>query len=154
MGEPLEGLRDATPSEEGILLELQRRSSWVWEEYRAALAAHPDAISMPPGAIRDGAVRVACDADGVVGFSVTLPGDGGCYELDGLFVEPTSTRRGVGRALIADIVGRAGRGKAPAIEVTANPRALEFYRRVGFRETGVVATQFGRGVRMRLDLDA
>jgi GNAT superfamily N-acetyltransferase len=155
MAEPVDVIRDATPDEARALEDLQRRSSLVWEEYRAQLLAHPDAISLPVSVIRDGAVRVACGADRVLGFSVTVPsGDGdGPDELDGLFVEPDAMRGGVGRALIADVVARSGRRGVSAIEVTANPRALDFYRKVGFRDRGPVPTRFGPGLRMRLDLD-
>jgi GNAT superfamily N-acetyltransferase len=154
MAEPVEVIRDATPDETGALEDLQRRSSLVWEEYRDQLLAHPDAISLPVSAIRDGAVRVACGNDRVLGFSVMVPSvDGdGPDELDGLFVEPDAMRAGVGRALIADVVARGERRGVAAIEVTANPRALDFYRKVGFRDQGPVPTRFGPGLRMRLDL--
>jgi GNAT superfamily N-acetyltransferase len=153
--ERVEVIRDATLDEAGALEDLQRRSSLVWEEYRAQLLARPDAISLPVSAIHDGTVRVACGADGVLGFSVTVPSvDGdGPDELDGLFVEPDAMRGGVGRALIADVVARGERRGVPAIEVTANPRALDFYRKVGFRDHGPVPTRFGPGLRMRRDLD-
>jgi GNAT superfamily N-acetyltransferase len=155
MAELVEAIRDATPDEARALEDLQRRSSLVWDEYRAQLTAHPDAISLPVSAIRDGTVRVACGVDRILGFSVTVPSvDGdGPDELDGLFVEPDVMRGGVGRALIADAVARSERRGVPAIEVTANPRALDFYRTVGFRDQGPVSTRFGPGLRMRLDLD-
>jgi ribosomal protein S18 acetylase RimI-like enzyme len=54
--------------------------------------------------------------------------------------------------LIADVAARAERRGVPAIEVTANPRALEFYRKLGFRDLETVPTRFGPGLRMRLDL--
>jgi GNAT superfamily N-acetyltransferase len=154
MAEPVDVIRDATPDEARALEDLQRRSSLVWEEYRDQLLAHPDAISLPVSVIRDGAVRVACGNDRVLGFSVMVPSvDGdGPDELDGLFVEPDAMRAGVGRALIADVVARSERRGVAAIEVTANPRALDFYRKVGFRDRGPVPTRFGPGLRMRLDL--
>ena len=57
----LELIRDARPDEASALEALQRRSSDVWEEYRAQLAANPDAIEPPHQAIADGRVRVAVD---------------------------------------------------------------------------------------------
>ena len=154
-GEPsiVHRIRDARPAEAEALASLQRRSSDVWEEYRAQLAAHPGAIEPPRQAITEGRVRVAVDASGRrLGFSVVLAPAADCVELDDLFVEPDAMGRGVGRLLIADVVARAGAAKATCIDVTANPNALGFYERVGFRVTGDVATLFGRGIRMRLDL--
>lgn len=90
-------IRDARPDEASALEALQRRSSDVWEEYRAQLAANPDAIEPPHQAIADGRVRVAVDAGGRrLGFSVVLPVEDGRCELDDLFVEPDSMRLGVG----------------------------------------------------------
>ena len=147
-----EVIRDATPDEAQAPEDLQRRSSLVWEEYRDQLLAHPDAISLPVSVIRDATVRVACGPERILGFSVMVPSvDGdGPDELDGLFVEPDAMRGGVGRALIADVVARSKRRGVAAIEVTANPRALDFYRKVGFRDRETVATRFGPGLRMRL----
>jgi len=39
-----------------------------------------------------------------------------------------------------------------AIEVTANPHAMAFYRSVGFVDDGVAETQFGPAPRMRLSV--
>lgn len=146
-------IRDARPAEAAALAALQRRSSDVWEEYRAQLAANPGVIEPPHEAIAEGRVRVAVDASGRrLGFSVVLAPEDGGVELDDLFVEPDSMGRGVGRLLVADVVSRAAAVSATGVDVTANPNALGFYERVGFRVTGEVATLFGRGIRMRLDL--
>ena len=117
------------------------------------LAAHPDAIELPAEQIRAGAVRVA-EQDGViVGFAVLLaPVAGGC-ELDGLFVEPTRMRGGVGRQLIDDAKGIARQHGATRIDVVANPQAVAFYERVGFRASGLAETRFGTAPRMSLALD-
>lgn len=145
--------RDARADEAPALEALQRRSSDVWEEYRADLAAHPDAIEVPADAIEDGRVRVAQDADGtVVGFSVVVAGADGALELDGLFVEPSAMRGGIGRALVDDAAARARRDGVQRLEVVANPRAVAFYERVGFRRGADVPTRFGPAVAMRLDL--
>jgi GNAT superfamily N-acetyltransferase len=148
-------IRDALATERGALEELQRRASLEWEDDRADLLAHPDAIELPADQIRDGLVRVAVDADSRrLGFSVLLPAArDGARELDGLFVEPHAWRQGVGRALVADCSERALREGALRIDVTANPRAEEFYERVGFRRGEVVATRFRPARRMHLELD-
>jgi GNAT superfamily N-acetyltransferase len=132
----VESIRDARPDEASTLEALQRRSSDVWEEYRAQLAANPDAIESPDRAIADGRVRVAVDASGrLLGFSVVLPIRDGRCELDDLFVEPDS--RGAG---------------ASHVDVIANPNALGFYERLGFEATGQASTRFGDAPRMSLAL--
>lgn len=146
-------IRDALPNEAAALEALQRRSSDVWAEYRAQLAANPDAIEPPHRAIAEGRVRVAVDAShGRLGFSVVRPVKAGRCELDDLFVEPESMGVGVGRLLVDDLASRATVAGAAYVDVIANPNALGFYERVGFETTGDVSTRFGRGVRMSLDL--
>jgi GNAT superfamily N-acetyltransferase len=145
-------IRNATATEAPVLEALQRRSSDVWEAYRAQLAANPDAIELPQAFIDKGWVRVAIDVDEApVGFSVVVPANGPVHELDGLFVEPDQMSAGVGRALVDDAAARAADQGAEALEVTAGP-AQGFYERVGFRLIGVAQTRFGPAVRMRRDL--
>jgi ribosomal protein S18 acetylase RimI-like enzyme len=146
-------IRDARPEERAALEALQRRSSDVWEEYRAQLAAHPDAIELPAQAIAERRVRVAVGACGeLLGFSALDPVRDGACELDGLFVEPGDMRRGVGRELVGDAGRRARAAGARRVDVVANPRAVGFYERVGFRAGAEMPTPFGRGLRMALDL--
>jgi GNAT superfamily N-acetyltransferase len=151
----VESIRDARPEEASALEALHRRSSDVWEEYRAQLAANPDAIEPPHRAIAEGRVRVAVDASGrLLGFSVVLPIRHGRCELDDLFVEPESIRLGVGRLLVDDVVARAAGAGARHVDVIANPNALGFYERLGFETAGHASTRFGDAPRMSLALTA
>src|SRR5262249_4665271 len=122
--------------------------------YADVLRAHPDAIEIPPWQFEQGLVRVAEDGDGVAGFAVSLPPAEGACELDAIFVEPDRMRTGVGRLLIDDAVARARGWGANRIEVVANPDAVDFYERVGFALSEIVATRFGPGRRMRLLVDS
>jgi GNAT superfamily N-acetyltransferase len=148
----VEHVRSADASEVGALVELQRRASLVWEEYRDQLIASPDAVEVPVEAFAGDGVRVAVGAEGVVGFSVVLAGADRVRELDGLFVEPAVMGQGVGRVLVADVVARARDDGVERIDVTANPRAVGFYERVGFVADGPVPTRFGPGLRMHLEV--
>jgi GNAT superfamily N-acetyltransferase len=146
-------IRDARVAEASALELLQRRASDVWEEYRADLAAHPEAIAAPSDAIAAGRVRVAVDSTGrLLGFSTVLPTENGRCELDDLFVEPDVMRRGVGRLLVEDLAARATAAGAKFVDVTANPNAVGFYSCLGFVQTGNTSTQFGPAPRMTLDL--
>ena len=133
-------IRDGRPDEAYALEALQRRASDVWEEYRAQLAEHPDAIVPPHRAISEGRVRIAVDAtERLLGFSVVLPvKDTGC-ELDDLFVEPGQMHVGI-RMLVHDLAARAAAAGASYIDVIANPNALGFYTRLGFKATGQMGT--------------
>jgi GNAT superfamily N-acetyltransferase len=146
-------IRDATATDGPMLEDLQRRASYVWEEYREQLAARPDVIALPAEYIANGWVRVAVDDEQVpIGFSVFIPERDGMHELDGLFVEPARMFGGIGRALVEDGLARAAKGGATSVEVTAGP-AQGFYEKVGFHLVGSTETLFGPAVRLRRALD-
>ena len=78
-------------------------------------------------------MRVAVDEGVVVGFA-TITAGADAWELDDLFVAPAHMRRGFATALVRHLLAEAD---VAAIEVTANPHAMAFYRSVGFVDDGV-----------------
>lgn len=148
-------IRDGEPHEAETLEELQRRAAMASGDYRDRLAAHPEAVELPPDAILEHRVRVTRQPDGrIAGFSVVLAVAKSSCELDGLFVEPDLWGRGTGRRLVADVAQRARAQGAAGVEVTADPRSVGFYARLGFNLAGSVPTRFGRAHRMRLAIGA
>ena len=126
----------------------------MWEEDREALLAHPDAIELPLEQITDGRTVVAESVGELLGFAVVLRREDGDAELDGLFVEPTQWRRGIGRELVEQTEIIAKRDGAAGLWVIANTRALDFYHACGFVIVGEVQTRFRPAPRMRKALDA
>src|SRR4051794_3557601 len=153
MTSPPVAIRSALLSERATLEDLQRRSAMHRPMYRAQLAAHPDAVELPPDRIRTGAVRVAEENGAVVGFAVMLAPVVGACELDGLFVEPVRMRTGLGRRLVDDAKRIARARGATRIDVVANPQAVAFYEHVGFTASGQAATRFGMAPRMSLRVE-
>ena len=148
-------VRDAHAGDEPALARIFRRASLSNAGDRAALLAHPEALTLPAGLVARGRTRVATFADGVViGFAGTRPTEAGVLELDDLFVDPDATRRGVARRLIEVIAAEAAAERVVRIDVTANFHALGFYRAVGFVADARVDTEFGPGRRMHLDVAA
>jgi GNAT superfamily N-acetyltransferase len=140
--------RLARIDEHQALEALQWRASLVWDEYREALLAHPDAIELPAFHIAEGHTLVAERDDRVVGFAVVLPRDDGAAELDGLFVEPEVWKTGIGRALVRECGSVAIARGAKLLHVIANPLAEGFYLSCGFVLTGRHSTRFGMGLTM------
>ncbi|HEU4703342.1 MAG TPA: GNAT family N-acetyltransferase [Conexibacter sp.] len=139
-------IRCADVSERATLTELHRRSSYVWEEDRAALDAHPEVFGVDPQALADGRVRVAVGAGGaLLGFVTVAPRPDGALELEDLFVEPQLMRRGIGRGLVRDAQARAGGRR---MTVLAGTRTVPFYERLGFVAGEAAQTRFGPAVRM------
>jgi N-acetylglutamate synthase-like GNAT family acetyltransferase len=145
-------IRVAETTEQKALEALQWRASLNNPGDRAALLAHPDAIELPLDQIRAGGVLVA-EADGVIaGFAAVLPRADGQSELDGLFVEPTAWRKGVGRSLVERCCQFARTQGASSLHVVGNPHAKDFYAACGFEVIGEFQTRFGVGITMRKSL--
>jgi GNAT superfamily N-acetyltransferase len=141
-------IRLARLDEREALIELQRRASLMWEEDRAFLLAEPGVIDLPADQIAGGHVFVWEEAGAVLGFGVVLPREDGDAELDGLFVEPDTWGRGIGRRLADHALEVARRRGCLALKVVANQRALGFYLKCSFQALGEVATRFSPGVAM------
>jgi GNAT superfamily N-acetyltransferase len=140
--------RLARVSEVAELEALQLRASLVWEEYRDALLANPEAVVLPLEQIRTGQVEVAERAGRVIGFSVLIPQPACDAELDGLFVDPAYWRLGIGRKLVDRAAARAFAGGATRLRVVASPRAAAFYESCGFDQLGQEPTRFGPALTM------
>ena len=144
-------VRDARPADVDALRDVFRRSSLSNEGDRANLRAHPETLEWAADPVGEGRTRVAVVGDRVVGFATTSPAAEG-LELDDLFVDPDWMRRGVGRALVEDVVATARQQDRRRITVTANEHALDFYEHAGFVTFGSVATLFGPAPRMALEV--
>lgn len=142
-------IRLATVSEQRDLEALQRRASLNNPGDRDALLAHPDAIALPREQIAAGNVFVVEVQNAVRGFAAILPRDDGEAELDALFVEPDTWRRGFGRMLVEHAAALARDRGATALYVIGNPHAKGFYETCGFLLIGTTATRFGVGLTMR-----
>ena len=145
-------LRPGKAQERDELEKLQLRSSIALLAYRDAILQHPESIELPLELLEEGRLQVA-EVDGLlIGFSVMLAPEEKTGELDGLFVEPAWWGRGVGTALLRDALDRARAEGAIAMDVTANPEAVEFYAQFGFVCLHETQTRFGPAQRMRCSL--
>ena len=145
-------IRPATMTDIAILKDIFSKASLSNEGDRDLLLANQDVLELPIAAIQEGRTRVATvEDDRVVAFASTVLFDE-FVEVEDLFVHPEWMGRGLGRALVDDIVAAAeGRG-AQRVEVIANPHALGFYHKLGFVFDREVTTWFGTAPRLRLDL--
>jgi len=145
-------IRNAVPTDIGVLRDVYRRSSLANEGDRMNLLANPDALELSDVAVNQGRTRVAIADGRIVGFSASFVARG-IIELEDLFVEPEWTRRGVGRQLVLDLVAIARKRRIRRVEVTANKHALVFYRKAGFVFDGDIDTRFGAAHRMHRDVE-
>lgn len=147
-------IRTATLADFDAVQEVFRRASLFNEGDRPYLLAYPDALELSDTQLREGRTRVGCLADGrLVGF-ITTEAHADHVELVDLFVDPTHMRKGIGRALLEDVVSSLHESEIVRIEVTANRHSLDFYRDVGFVIDGTLETRFDPGFRMHRDIIA
>lgn len=142
-------IRNAIPSEKAALEGLQLRASLTNEGDREAMLANPDAIDLPISQIASGDVFVLELSGRIAGFAALLSRPDGDADLDGLFVEPDTRRRGVGRSLVEHCMQIAFARGSRALHVIGNPHAEAFYLSCGFETIGHTETRFGPGLLMR-----
>jgi ribosomal protein S18 acetylase RimI-like enzyme len=133
-------IRDAKLTDMDDLQGVYTRASLSNENDRGLLQEHPEWLVLSDKAVIDGRMRVAVDDDNrIVGFVTYLITDG-IAELEDLFVDPPSMRKGIASSLVGDILARLSDLNFGTVEVTANPHAMAFYSHLGFVEGRVVDT--------------
>jgi GNAT superfamily N-acetyltransferase len=147
-------IRTARTDERAALIELQRRASLANEGDRAMVLANPGMIDIPLAQFEEDCVLVAERDGALLGLAVVLPREDGEVELDGLFVEPSAWRQGIGRHLVDAACAHTLKRGATALHVIANPHAGTFYDSCGFKPLGEVKTEFASAIAMRKPLAA
>ncbi|MBX3480166.1 MAG: GNAT family N-acetyltransferase [Caulobacter sp.] len=77
------------------------------------------------------------EAGEVLGFHQLIPHGPGVLELDLFFTANAAQGRGVGRHLFDHMAERARALGATSVVISSNPRAGDFYRRMGAVDIGV-----------------
>jgi GNAT superfamily N-acetyltransferase len=131
-------IRLALPGEAALLSRLCMRSKSHWGYDAQFLERASRSLQIDPAAIDAGRVFVAIEAGGgVLGVAdcCALP-EPHTFDLLHLFVEPSSLRRGVGRALFEAACGWCVAQGGRSLLIQSDPNAVLFYQRLGARPTG------------------
>lgn len=80
------------------------------------------------------AVFLICEMDGTVVGAVRGSYDGSRAIIHQLSVHPIHQRRGIGTALVKEIVRRFRQMGAPSVSATVTEESLPFWQKVGFRK--------------------
>jgi ribosomal protein S18 acetylase RimI-like enzyme len=128
-------LRPARDDEAARLSEIALAAKRHWGYREAWIDFWRAELTVQPAQVRAGGYTVALDGGSLAGFSaISLAGR--LAQLDHLWVLPAHMRRGCGTALLRHALERCARDGFPALRVTADPNALEFYRAAGGRVVG------------------
>jgi N-acetylglutamate synthase-like GNAT family acetyltransferase len=87
--------------------------------------------------IRDNHVYVHEDDGEIRGF-YALCVDGNKAELDHMWVTPAAIGSGIGKELFLDAMERAAKLNVNAVEISSDPNAAGFYKRMGATQIGEV----------------
>jgi len=103
-------------------------------------AGFPDLADIDASFLARGGEFLVVELDGhVVGMGGFRPGGEACAEVLRVRVHPATRRRGIGRALMAELEQRAaqcGLRKTCLDTATNQPEAMAFYQGLGYREVG------------------
>jgi GNAT superfamily N-acetyltransferase len=132
-------IRDARSTDGPALTRMVRDSGAYDGEYRVMVA--PQLID--DGYLAANPTRVCVDDQGtIVGFaSLLVPGRGvaGEAELDFMFVADDQQGRGIGRALMDDVVAVSRELGVGRLHIVSHPPSEGFYRSVGAERVGEIA---------------
>jgi GNAT superfamily N-acetyltransferase len=127
-------IRRAGPRDRAALVALMETSNG----YEAPAARAMIAEFTPRWTIADTDEVWLDEDDGeVLGFHQLIPHSEGVLELDLFFTANAAQGRGVGRRLFDHMAARARDLGAGAVVISSNPKAAEFYRRMGAVDIGV-----------------
>jgi GNAT superfamily N-acetyltransferase len=131
-------IRDASPGDGPALTRIVRGSGAYDGEYRVGVAP----LLIDEAYLAANPTRVCVDdRDTIVGFaSLLVPGRGvaGEAELDYLFVADDQQGRGIGRALMADVVAACRDLGVARLRIVSHPPSEGFYRSVGAVRVGEI----------------
>ena len=123
-------LRRASIGDAGALSDLAFRSKASNGYDADFMKACRDELAVTPQIIADGEIWISEAGGKPVGFfNIRLEKD--VLEVYSLYVDPDVKRSGIGRSLWSALEERAGAMTAKAIELDADPSAVEFYTAMG-----------------------
>jgi GNAT superfamily N-acetyltransferase len=132
-------IRRAAPPEAGALTALAIRSKAHWGYDASFMAAATRELTIAPELIERATCFVA-ERSAVVGFYVLAVEDDVPMLLD-LWVDPAAMRSGIGSALFEHMVGQAQALAYRRVRIESDPNAEPFYRAMGARHVGTVASK-------------
>jgi GNAT superfamily N-acetyltransferase len=95
-------IRLGTPADLAAAASVYRRASLSNAGDRDNLLAHPEYLILAPEGLAEGRTHVAEEDGSLVGFATWIEA-AGAVELEDLFVDPGSRRRGIATALVTSM---------------------------------------------------
>jgi N-acetylglutamate synthase-like GNAT family acetyltransferase len=134
-------IRPATTSEAPVLTSMALEAKRYWGYPEHWIKHWESDLTISSDFIHDNHVYVAEEDGQIQGFYALIV-TGNKAELDHMWVKPTLIGTGIGKELFLDAMERAAALKVSAVEISSDPNAAGFYRRMGATEIGEVDASF------------
>ena len=133
-------IRRAVPAEAGLLTEIAHAAKRHWGYPENWIRQWKSDLTITPQFIATNEMYVAMYGEVIAGccaiaFSESL------VELEHMWIRPEHMGSGVGRALFSYVKERAASLEVPALEISSDPNAEGFYKRMGATRIGEVRSQ-------------
>jgi GNAT superfamily N-acetyltransferase len=128
-------IRRSTPEEAATLTQIALDAKRYWGYPEHWIKHWESDLTISSDFIRDNHVYVA-DEDGEVRGFYALCVEDSKAELEHMWVTPECIGTGVGKELFLDAMERAATLDVRAVELSADPNAAGFYRRMGATQIG------------------
>jgi GNAT superfamily N-acetyltransferase len=139
-------IRPAASEEASALTNMALEAKRYWGYPEHWIKHWESDLTITSNFIHDNHVYVAEEDGQIQGFyALIVTGDKA--ELDHMWVKPTLIGTGIGKELFLDAMERAAALKVIAVEISSDPNAAGFYRRMGATEIGETDASFGGVVR-------
>ena len=157
-------IRRASPKDAAILTEVAHEAKEYWGYPESWIQFWKEDLTITPAFIEANHIFLADSGDVVAGFySIVMQRPGNApsgttkAELEHMWVKPEHIGAGVGRDLFLHALETAAFLNAAALEISADPNAEGFYKRMGATRIGEVHSEIEGQTRtlprLTIDLD-
>ena len=147
-------IRRATPDEAIALTQIALDAKRYWGYPEHWIQHWESDLTISADFIRDNHVYIAEENGDIRGFYALCVGDAKA-ELEHMWVTPAVIGTGVGKELFLDAMERAAKLDLSSVEISSDPNAVGFYRRMGARQIGetdsIVDGQLRKLPRLKID---
>jgi GNAT superfamily N-acetyltransferase len=134
-------IRPAATDEAPVLTNMALEAKRYWGYPEHWIKHWESDLTISSDFIHDNHVYVAEEDGQIQGFYALIV-SGNKAELDHMWVRPTLIGTGIGKELFLDAMERAAALKVIAVEISSDPNAAGFYRRMGATEIGEIDASF------------
>jgi N-acetylglutamate synthase-like GNAT family acetyltransferase len=133
-------IRRAIPDEADVLTEIAHAAKRHWGYPENWIREWKSDLTITPEFIAANEMYVAMKGEEIVGCCAIAFGES-FVELEHMWIRPEHMGTGIGRTLFLYVKERAANLKIPALELSADPNAEGFYKRMGATRIGEVRSE-------------